>query len=47
MGKTFGSGECKVKGGTRREVDLGLTAFVRNFEFYFPWGGGERKGSIR
>jgi hypothetical protein len=32
VGKAFGSGEGKMKSGTRREVELGLTAFVHNFE---------------
>jgi hypothetical protein len=31
--KTFGSGEGKMKSGARTEAELGLTAFVRNFEF--------------
>jgi hypothetical protein len=32
--KAFGSGEGKeMKSGARREVEHGLTAFVRNFEF--------------
>jgi hypothetical protein len=34
VGKAFGSGEGKMKRGAKREVKLGLTAFVRNFEFY-------------
>jgi hypothetical protein len=31
LDKTFGSGKGKMKSGTRREVELGLTAFVHNF----------------
>jgi hypothetical protein len=32
-GKAFGSGKGRMKIGARREVEQGLTAFVRNFEF--------------
>jgi hypothetical protein len=31
--QAFGSGERKMKSGARREFELGLTAFVHNFEF--------------
>jgi hypothetical protein len=31
MDKTFGSGNCKMNCGARRGLELGLTAFVRNF----------------
>jgi hypothetical protein len=33
VGKDFGSGEGTMKRVARREVLLGLTAFVHNFEF--------------
>jgi hypothetical protein len=32
--ETFGGGEGKMKSGARREVELGLTAFARDFEFH-------------
>jgi hypothetical protein len=32
-GKAFGSGKGRMKSAARREVEQGLTAFVRNFEF--------------
>jgi hypothetical protein len=32
MDKTFGSGEGKINGIAGRELELGLTAFVHNFE---------------
>jgi hypothetical protein len=31
--KTFGNGEGKMKSGTRREVEPGLAALVRDVEF--------------
>jgi hypothetical protein len=34
--ETFGGGEGKMKSGARREVESGLTAFARNFEFIKP-----------
>jgi hypothetical protein len=40
-GKAFGSGKGRMRSGARREVEQGLTAFVRDFEFcYYPWEGG-------
>jgi hypothetical protein len=30
-GKAFGSGKGRIESGARREVERGLTAFVRNF----------------
>jgi hypothetical protein len=35
MAKAFGSGEGKMKSVAWREVLLGLTAFVQNFEFCY------------
>jgi hypothetical protein len=32
-GKAFGSGKGRMRSGARTEVEQGLTAFVRNFEF--------------
>jgi hypothetical protein len=34
-GKTYGSGKGKMKSVTKTEVELGLTAFVHNFEFCY------------
>jgi hypothetical protein len=34
-GKAFGSGKGKMEIGARREVEQGLTAFVRDFEFCY------------
>jgi hypothetical protein len=31
--KAFESGEDKLESGARREGEMGLTVFVRNFEF--------------
>jgi hypothetical protein len=44
--ETFGGGEGKMKGGARREVESGLTAFARDFEFYYKFGGGAALGGI-
>jgi hypothetical protein len=41
--ETFGGGEGKIKSGARRDVELGLTASVRNFELLSVW----REGSVR
>jgi hypothetical protein len=32
-GKAFGSGNARMRSGARREVERGLTAFVRNLNF--------------
>jgi hypothetical protein len=38
--KAFGSREGNMQNGARREVELGVTAFVHNFEFcYLPVRG--------
>jgi hypothetical protein len=34
-GKAFGSAECKMKSGARREIDLVLIDFVSNFQFSY------------
>jgi hypothetical protein len=31
----FGRGEGKMESGAKREIELGLTAFVHNFEFCY------------
>jgi hypothetical protein len=36
--KAFGSGECKMEIGARREVEQVLTAFVQNFNFGISLG---------
>jgi hypothetical protein len=42
--QAIGSAEGKMKSGTRREVEQGLTAFVQNFQFCnYPWEGGIRR----
>jgi hypothetical protein len=33
VSKIFGSEESKMKSGGRRNIELGLSAFVRNFGF--------------
>jgi hypothetical protein len=37
----FGGAEGKMKGGARREVESGLTAFARDFEFGYKFGRGQ------
>jgi hypothetical protein len=44
MDRIFGSGEAKTEGEARREVELGFTAYVHNFEFVIGLVG---KCSIR
>lgn len=34
-GKAFGSEERKMDSGARRDVELGLSAFVHNFELLY------------
>jgi hypothetical protein len=39
--ETFGGGKGKMKCGARREVASGLTAYARDFEFCYKFGGGQ------
>jgi hypothetical protein len=44
--ETFGDVKGKMKSGLRKEAESGLTAFARDFEFCYQFGGRAALGGI-